>query len=186
MDETDLVAGANTLLTLPGGHVWVWLGTAAATGVYVIGVCTWCLGSVGWRARVRRVVTVGVAAALADGTCTWVLKPVVGRLRPCQEDSALHAAIEAAGVQCGSGASFPSNHAANTAAIAAATADPGLAALSLVIGVDRVVLGAHHPSDVLAGWGLGAAFGYGARRLERATRARRPAAAGTAGPTPER
>lgn len=165
MRETRLVAAALDLLDLPGGAAWVWLGTASATAVYVVGVFLWCVAGRGWRERAWRLVALGIAAAAADATCTWVLKPLVGRQRPCQEDAAIHAVIDAAGARCGSGASFPSNHAANTAAIAAAAGAPGLALVSLVVGADRVVLGAHHPSDVLAGWGLGAALGYGARRL---------------------
>ena len=71
-----------------------------------------------------------------------------------------------------SASSFPSGHAANSIAwlaiaIALARAVPGLSgravvvvaglALAAAIGLTRVELRAHYLTDVLAGWGLGAA-----------------------------
>jgi diacylglycerol kinase family enzyme len=61
--------------------------------------------------------------------------------------------------------SFPSGHAASAAAFAtgAALEKPGLAAPVIVtaaaVGVSRVVTGVHYPSDVLAGFAIGAAAG---------------------------
>ena len=104
MDETPLVTAATKLLGLPGAAVWVWLGTAAATAVYVVGLLGWCWSTASWRERARRVVTIGLAAALADATSTWLVKPLVGRQRPCREDAGIHAVIEDAGARCGSGA----------------------------------------------------------------------------------
>src|SRR3984885_3442166 len=61
--------------------------------------------------------------------------------------------------------SFPSGHAASAAAFATGVAleKPGLAAPVIVtavaVGVSRVVTGAHYPSDVLAGFAIGAGAG---------------------------
>jgi undecaprenyl-diphosphatase len=58
---------------------------------------------------------------------------------------------------------FPSNHAVATAVFTVVflwfgyrAIGLGLAGLTILIGVSRVVTGIHYPMDILAGWGLGA------------------------------
>jgi undecaprenyl-diphosphatase len=90
------------------------------------------------------------------------IKDAVARERPCvalQDVRVLSA--------CGKTYSFPSNHALNTAAIAAFLLvlypASGWASLPLVgvIGFARVYGGGHYLTDVLGGWALGAALGLG-------------------------
>jgi undecaprenyl-diphosphatase len=67
--------------------------------------------------------------------------------------------------------SFPSGHTAGSFAAAVALASfyprdaPLVLAIASAVGVSRVYLGHHFPSDVVAGAGLGTAIGLGVARL---------------------
>jgi undecaprenyl-diphosphatase len=125
-----------------------------------------------------------LAVILSDLVAGRLLKPLWDRDRPCQADPIVATAVVEAGSTCGSGASFPSNHAANTAALAAAAGSPVLAGVALVAGASRVTLGEHYPSDVLAGWLLGAGVGLGVRAGLRRAPPCRSAPSSSMPPTP--
>ena len=89
-----------------------------------------------------------------------LVKLLVGRARPVVDDPISHSP----------GYSFPSGHAFNAAVVATVlvfllwpllratghrVATTLAVAFALVVGLDRVFLGVHFPSDVLAGWVLG-------------------------------
>lgn len=157
MDEA-LLRLANGWLAGIGGPAWAALG--APWAVLALGAAL--LGWAAWGRRWRSLALAVVAVALTDPLCSRLIKPAVDRARPCHVVADLRLAGD-----CGSGRSMPSAHAANTAAVAAALASPPLAAVSLAVGTSRVVLGQHYPSDVAAGWALGAALGAGVRWLAR-------------------
>lgn len=123
---------------------WVYLGASV--------VCLWV-----WRRH--RLTSRAVWAFVTMMVCWNValdLKYLVQRARPVVEDALTHAP----------GYSFPSGHAANSAAAATAllvllwpvltrrgrhTALAAAAVVVVVTAADRVLLGVHYPSDVVAG-----------------------------------
>ena len=106
-------------------------------------------------------VLLGLAVAAGDLAAVRVVKPAVSRARPCKMDPE-HVPHPTG---CGSGKSFPSAHAADTAAAAAIVSwaaprlSPLALAIALLVGISRVYLGVHWPTDVLGGWALGAVVG---------------------------
>jgi undecaprenyl-diphosphatase len=130
----------------------------------------------GWAAATLLI----AAAGAADLAGARIAKPLAARPRPCRADPTV---VAIAG--CGSGPSLPSNHAATVAASAVVLgwAEPMAGAvlglpLALVVGISRVYLGVHYPTDVLAGNVLGAAVAFlliaSATQLRRLSRSHQP------------
>lgn len=156
LDEGTIRAATDLTRSVPalqrGLLVWQEVFRAGWVNLVVTLVCLWAWRRHGLRTR----------ALWAFGTLmvAWglqlVAKQVVQRARPVVEDAVAHAP----------GFSFPSGHAANTAAAAMVltilvwpllgrwgrVVVPATAAVAvLVTAADRVLLGVHYPSDVTAG-----------------------------------
>ena len=128
-----------------------------------------------WRGRwwgLATALAAGVAVGLADFTSAGIIKPIVGRLRPCNL-AGLREHLDLL-TGCGPGKSFPSAHAANHFALAVVLGVTCFAERPLLkwlgvlwaasIAIGQVYVGRHYPSDILFGAGLGALLGYGVAR----------------------
>ena len=134
----------------------VWLAITAAGGPILIPIGIAIVVTLLALRRVRTAVIYG-AALLGASLATQVLKVSIGRVRPPGE-----AAVEA------SGFSFPSGHTLNGTvtygliALLVWRSDLpvwvrrlvaiALGTLVVLIGLSRIALGVHYPSDVVGGW----------------------------------
>ena len=111
--------------------------------------------------------------ALTDGTSSELIKKNVRRLRPCN-DPAVAATMQLR-IDCGSGFSFPSSHAANHFAVAVFLIGlfgkeyrwlkPAALLWAGLIAFSQVYVGVHFPIDVLVGGLLGSLIGWLVARL---------------------
>jgi len=110
------------------------------------------------------IVTIGVA----DFTSSKIVKPLVQRIRPCNDATLTFEVREL--VKCGGGYSFTSSHATNHFAIAAFLIivlsvfrrkwiSWALFAWATSIAYGQVYVGVHYPLDVVAGAILGSFIG---------------------------
>ena len=115
-----------------------------------------------WRFLVRFSLILG----FVDFFCYRFLKFYFARPRPCHEFELLVRQVKE---RCGSDFGFPSNHAANSMAIAIAFLFLPISIRTkviifgccLLIGLSRLYLGVHYPGDVLFGFFVGALMSAG-------------------------
>lgn len=119
--------------------------------------------SYGARRTLYLLACIGIVLGVADQLAASVLKPMIGRLRPCVEPTIIEEVRSLVG--CGGKYSFPSNHATNHFALAGILAMTYLRdkfswkivvyAWATSICFAQVYVGKHWPGDVLGGAILG-------------------------------
>lgn len=111
--------------------------------------------------------------AMGDMIASRIIKPLVGRLRPCNDFRLADEIISRS--HCGTGYSFPSAHATNHFAIAVflifvfydkwkPVLPLGLA-WALIISFSQVYVGVHYPIDTMVGAVLGTCIGLVTSKL---------------------
>ena len=112
----------------------------------------------GKKGRVTALLVV-IIVALSDQMSSAVIKPMIGRLRPCNPYVFIEGAHFLRGMK--TSLSFPSSHAANNAAVATLITAryPRVKwifiGLALLVGYSRIYVGVHYPLDVLGGFLVG-------------------------------
>lgn len=154
--RTDaLTRGMQAVTVLGKGQV---LGVLAALSALAL-----------WFSGLRRAALFIALSAAGSGALNWALKLLFERQRPGE---LLHLASS-------DGFSFPSGHSMGSASVYGALAivlvtrfprarTPALlavGALVLVVGLSRIYLNVHYPTDVIAGWGLGISWPLWLRAL---------------------
>lgn len=164
LDEAAVNAGTR----LSGGEpgllralvVWQTVFLARNLVIPVLALCGWYW----WRTRDTARAVWAAVTVLAGWALSNVLKELVQRARPVLDEP----------VEVAHGYSFPSGHATNTALMTTVlvllvwpslrsrglrvAAVTGAALLTVATAADRVMLGVHYPSDVVAGMLLGVGF----------------------------
>jgi undecaprenyl-diphosphatase len=155
---------SNWLITLFG---WISWASDSAQRTAMIALVS---GFLLWRRRPFAALIMLVVPTL-NGMSNSLLKEGFGRVRP---DLTPHLDSVAS-------LAYPSGHASNAMAfflLAALLLSKGnrwrvaAVAIALTIGVSRLALGVHWPSDVLGGWLLGTAFALGGWAIVRRNEAR--------------
>lgn len=144
-------------------HHWLRLTLVAASrlGDWPLWLVCGVVGLAVGDARLRLAVFAATLALAGSVLLFMLIKNLVGRPRPCEAWAELPCLLRAP-----DRFSFPSGH--TMTAFAAATAYgvmapfllPVLLPAALLIGISRVFLGLHYPTDVLAGALLGSTLGF--------------------------
>lgn len=127
-------------------------------------------------------ICIALAITFADQICASVIRPLVERPRPANEDSPIYALVHIVDGYRGGHYGFPSCHAANSFALAAfimlffrnKLAIYGMLSWALLLCYTRIYLGVHYPGDLLVGALIGSAGGVGSYYLYRFLYSLRP------------
>lgn len=140
--------------------VWWWMPVYVFAGVYLI----W---KYKWRGAIVLLAAV-LVVAFTDQFAQLVLKPLIARDRPCAEING-RTVVEWIRLPIGMrhGPSFPSSHALNNGAVALFFGMVFrnkkvlyvLLSLATLVGISRMYLGLHYPTDILGGLIIGSLIG---------------------------
>ena len=174
MIETLTSLDEQILLFFNGHHSYFWDETMALiTGKWIwipfyLILIDLLFKKLGPKYAALTLVAVILAIVMADQICAHVIRPYVGRLRPCNPDNPIFGYITLVnGIQPG-GYSWPSCHAANTFALATLLScvmrsrkfSIMIFSWATIVSISRLYCGVHYPSDILCGAILGCIFGY--------------------------
>jgi membrane-associated phospholipid phosphatase/4-amino-4-deoxy-L-arabinose transferase-like glycosyltransferase len=160
LDVTVFRLVNGTLANPVSDQVMPFLSGNPLVGPLVLVLLGWLLVRGGAQGRCY-VVLLALTLAANDGLVVNRLKKLVDRPRPFNSLPDVHLLVGK-----GLAKSMPSSHAATAAAAAMVTGlyyrrtRKFLFPMAAAVGISRVAVGVHYPSDVLVGWALGLAGGW--------------------------
>ena len=118
------------------------------------------------RGSLLAVLAVALTIVATDQVSSHLIKPLVGRLRPCNDPTIMHLIDTVNGYRSG-GYSFTSSHACNSFGIFTIVSllirhraiSLSLLLWAVINSFSRIYLGVHYPGDILCGAIVGAAIG---------------------------
>jgi len=154
--DTILFQFLNHLIAHPlWDGFWVIITTQKYWMAPLLAVWIALLWKGGRRDRIAALLVL-LAIGASDVISARVLKPGIGRVRPCHALENVRLLVS-----CGGRHGFPSSHAANAFAAASTLAffyrrySRYFFAAALLVGLSRIFVGVHYPGDVLGGFILG-------------------------------
>jgi undecaprenyl-diphosphatase len=145
-----------------------WMRTSEHWFAFYIALVGYLFYKWGWKAW-KWLLTVAITVALSDQVSSFIFKPFVHRLRPCNDPALLNKVNLLIGT-CPSSFSFTSSHAANHFSLAMfvfMSLQPLFKKYTYlffvwagIISYAQIYVGVHYPLDILAGTLIGLLMGY--------------------------
>lgn len=155
--HTEFLDGLMSLIT--GRWIWIPLYIALVDMLFK---------RLGPKRAAIVLVAVIVAIVMTDQICASVIRPYIGRLRPCNPENPIYKYITIVNGISPGGYSWPSCHAANTFALATLLSvvyrtpifTISIFSWAVIVSISRLYLGVHYPTDILCGAAFGSVFGF--------------------------
>lgn len=138
---------------------WIWVPFYAVLAYLLFRRMSWKRASI-------CLVTIGLIILAADQTCTTLIRPEIGRLRPANLNNPLSSFVHVVNGYRGGRYGFPSCHAANTFALAVFMSlvirhkwfTVMMFSWAFVVSYSRMYLGVHYFGDLFCGATIGSLF----------------------------